>query len=115
MSQNNLQSTSSPRFHCAACGACCRWPGIVRVSEAEISSIAEFLALTEDEFRRQYCLVSPDRKCLVLTDREDGACVFLTSENRCRIHPVKPLQCKTFPKKWRVPGAYMEQCQGEFL
>lgn len=114
MSQESLENKPSRRFYCAGCGACCRWPGIVRATEQEISSIAKFLDLTEDDFRQRYCVLSPDRKCLVFTDRKDGVCVFLTQQNRCLIHPVKPLQCKTFPEKWRVPVAYMEQCQGEF-
>lgn len=101
-------------FHCRGCGACCRWEGIVRVSAQELTDIAEYLQMTEEEFRQRYTLIAFDRKSLILTDREDGACVFLTEDNRCQIHPVKPLQCRTFPEGWSVPPEYQQQCQGEY-
>src|SRR4029434_834830 len=37
-------------YHCQRCTACCRWPGQVKVSDAEIAAIAEFLGLGEDDF-----------------------------------------------------------------
>ncbi|MFA6929536.1 MAG: YkgJ family cysteine cluster protein [Lentisphaeria bacterium] len=106
--------TPQRTFYCHACGACCRWPGIVRVNKQEITAIAEFLQIPEDHFREQYTIVSPDRKTLIFTEREDGACIFLSADNLCRIHPVKPLQCKTFPDGWTVPPEFRERCQGEY-
>lgn len=103
---------SEPIFHCRRCGACCRWPGIVRVNDAAIADIAGFLQLSEEEFRQRYTRVAPDRKSLILTDRTDGACVFLSEENLCRINPVKPRQCRTFPQKWQVDPEFQDTCQG---
>ena len=100
------------KFHCAGCGACCRWPGIVRLDEARIAAIAAFLGLAEQAFIDRWTRLSPDRRCLVLRDREDGACCFLTPDNRCRIHPVKPRQCGTFPTEWQAPAELMALCQG---
>jgi Fe-S-cluster containining protein len=37
---------------------------------------------------------------LILKSRDGGACVHLTEDNRCRIHPVKPEKCRTFPYAW---------------
>jgi len=105
---------SDKKFHCRGCGACCRWPGIVRVNSREISAIAEYLQITEAEFQERYTLLALDRKSLILTDRADGACIFLTEDNRCQVHPVKPLQCRTFPEGWTVPPEFLEQCQGEY-
>ena len=88
-------------FSCLGCGACCRIPnGIVRVSEIEIARIAEFLGMQESEFIAKETDVAPDRKGLVLKSREDDSCVWLTDDNRCRIHPVKPDKCKSFPYEW---------------
>jgi Fe-S-cluster containining protein len=88
-------------FSCLGCGACCRIPnGIVRVSEIEIARIAEFLGMQESEFVAKETDVAPDRKGLVLKSREDDSCVWLTDDNRCRIHPVKPDKCKSFPYEW---------------
>lgn len=90
-----------PDFVCRRCGACCRIPdGFVRVDGGEIARIAAFLGIGEREFIESETEVAPDRKSLVLRSREDGACVYLTGDNRCRINPVKPEQCRTFPFEW---------------
>ena len=99
-------------FRCVGCGACCRIKdGIVRVGEEEIARIAEFLGMKEEEFIERETLVAPDRKGLMLRSREDGACVWLTEENRCRIHEVKPDKCRTFPYEWTNPDS-AEVCEG---
>lgn len=90
-------------FACQCCGACCRIPGgIVRLSDAEIARIASFLGVSEEDFIAQETDVSPDRRCLVLKDAANGsgACAMLDDEGRCRIHPVKPDQCASFPYDW---------------
>ncbi len=100
------------RFHCAGCGACCRWPGIVRLDEAQIAAIAAFLGLSEEAFIDRWTRLAPDRRCLVLQDGPDGACCFLTPDNKCRIHPVKPRQCGAFPTEWQAPPELMARCRG---
>ena len=88
-------------FKCQGCGACCRIPnGIVRVSETEISRIAGYLGVVEAEFIENETDVAPDRRGLILKSRPDDSCVWLTADNRCRIHPVKPDKCKSFPYEW---------------
>ena len=94
------------RFVCRRCGACCRIPnGIVRVSDAEIARIAAFLGMTEAEFIEHETEVAPDRKGLILKSRPDGACAWPTDDNLCRINPVKPDKCRTFPGQWRNPDS----------
>ena len=88
-------------FVCRQCGACCRIKdGIVRVSDAEIARIAAFLGMAEQAFIDRETEVAPDRRGLILKSRPDGACVWLTDDNRCRIHSVKPDKCRTFPYEW---------------
>lgn len=88
-------------FACRCCGACCRIPdGIVRVSSGEIARIAAFLNRNEADFIAHETLLAPDRKSLMLKSLPDGACVYLDGANRCRIHPVKPDKCRTFPFEW---------------
>lgn len=88
-------------FTCRGCGACCRIKdGIVRVSDAEIAMISAFLGISESSFIDGETEVAPDRRGLVLKSRPDGACAWLTDDNRCRIHPVKPDKCRTFPYEW---------------
>ncbi|HCG20472.1 MAG TPA: zinc/iron-chelating domain-containing protein [Verrucomicrobia bacterium] len=93
-------------FKCRCCGACCRIPdGIVRVSDAEIARIAAFLGKSEAAFIAEDTVLAPDRRGLVLSSRPDGACVWLTAENLCRINPVKPDKCRTFPHAWTNPDS----------
>lgn len=89
------------QFECRSCGACCRIKnGIVRVGDAEIKRIAEFLGMSESDFIEQETEIAPDRQSLILKSHADGACVYLTQDNRCRIHAVKPDKCRTFPFEW---------------
>lgn len=100
------------RFECRCCGACCRIPdGICRVGEAEIRRIAEHLGIGEEEFIANETELAPDRKTLMLKNTEEGACAWLAADNRCRIHPVKPDKCRTFPFEWRNCDSH-EICPG---
>lgn len=99
-------------FKCRMCGACCRIKdGIVRVSDAEIARIAAFLGMDEAEFIKRETEVAPDRKSLILKSRPDGSCAYLTEGNLCRINPVKPEKCRTFPFEWTNPDS-VEVCPG---
>ena len=99
-------------FKCRMCGACCRIKdGIVRLSDAEIARIAAFLGMGEAEFIERETDVAPDRKCLVLKSRSDGACAYLTDDNLSHINPVKPEKCRTFPFEWANPDS-AEVCPG---
>lgn len=99
-------------FRCRKCGACCRIKnGIVRVSDAEIARIAAFLGTTEAEFINNETDVAPDRHGLILKSRPDGACAWLTDENLCRINPVKPDKCRSFPDEWTNSDSH-EVCPG---
>ncbi|MBR3777679.1 MAG: YkgJ family cysteine cluster protein [Kiritimatiellae bacterium] len=99
-------------FKCRRCGACCRIKnGIVRVDEAEISRIAKYLGFTEDDFIATETEVAPDRKGLILKSRPDGSCVYLTDDNLCTIHAVKPDKCASFPYEWTNPDSH-EVCPG---
>ena len=99
-------------FVCLGCGACCRIPdGIVRVSDVEIARIAGFLGIAEGDFIARETEIAPDRKGLILKSRDDGSCAYLTQDNRCAIHPVKPDKCKSFPYEWTNADSH-EVCAG---
>jgi uncharacterized protein len=99
-------------FKCKRCGNCCKWPGIVRLSDEDINQIAAFLNLCVEEFIEQYTKLSPDRRCLILTDNEQGGCVFYTEPPPgCIIQQVKPIQCGNFPEKWRTK-LWHKSCAG---
>ncbi len=89
---------------CQRCTACCRWPGQVRLTDAEITRIAAFLKISEYDFIQRYMRLRSDRRGLVLQDQSDGACIFLEGDS-CAIQSVKPQQCRDFPNLWHYPGA----------
>ena len=95
-----------PVFHdCQRCTACCRWPGQVRLSDAEIARLAEFLGLDEHEFIQRHTRLRSDRRGLVLRDKANGECEFLAADGLCSVQAVKPQQCRDFPNLWHYPGA----------
>ena len=90
-------------YECDRCTACCRWPGQVKLSNPEISAMAAHLSVTEDEFIRRYTRLHSSRTALALEDKANGECIFLEG-NDCRVNPVKPQQCRSFPNLWNFPG-----------
>ena len=75
----------------------------MRVLDAEISRIAAYLGMDEAEFIANETELAPDRKGLMLKSRADGACVYLDENNLCRLNPVKPDKCRSFPFAWTNP------------
>ena len=99
-------------FRCRRCGACCRVKGgIVRLDERNVREISAALGMDEQTFIDRETVLSPDRRCLVLKDRPDGACAYLTEDNRCRIYAVRPEKCRTFPFAWTNADS-AEHCEG---
>ena len=99
-------------IHCACqrCTNCCRWPGLVKVGDAEIAAIALHLGLIEDDFIQHYTRLRPQRDGLALIDKgESRECVFLDGRD-CAIQAVKPVQCAGFPNAWNFP-AWREVCE----
>ncbi len=90
-------------YVCQRCTACCKWPGDVRIAEDEVSRIAGFLGLTENEFLDRFTRLRTNRQGLSLIEKENHECIMLDG-NVCRIHSVKPAQCSGFPNKWNFLG-----------
>ena len=90
-------------YECQRCTACCRWPGQVRLTDAEITRIAAHLGVGEAEFIQRNTRLRSDRQGLSLRERANGECEFLVG-NDCSIQPVKPQQCRDFPNLWNFPG-----------
>ena len=83
------------RFECTQCGKCCGGePGIIFVTDREIGEIADALRLERASFTSQYLRSIPAG--FSIRERPDGDCVFL-EEDRCAIHAVRPMQCRTYP------------------
>ena len=103
-------------YQCQRCTNCCRWPGFVRIEDAEIAPMARFLGIAEHDFIQRYTRLRPERDGLALVDKGPAPddtysheCVFLEGRD-CRIQPVKPRQCAGFPNTWNFPG-WREACE----
>jgi Fe-S-cluster containining protein len=108
-----LRLDDAQRFTCSQCGRCCRrpWEIVVTPGEAEIYRKAG-IARTyrerpdgpEGAARDPFEPIPGTLRFHRIRKRSDGACGFLSPENRCRIHEElggrrKPLTCRMFP--WR--------------
>ncbi len=90
-------------YECQRCTACCRWPGQVRLTEAEITRLAEFMGMSEFNFIQEFTRLTQDRRGLALQDKPNGECILFKDGN-CIVQPVKPQQCRDFPNLWNFPG-----------
>lgn len=94
--------TRLPRA-CRGCGGCCRHRQDLLLSGYDLFRISRRLALPPAVAAASFCLryVGEESRLPLLrmrTQREnEGACVFLTAENRCSIHTARPLACALFP------------------
>lgn len=107
------------RFECTGCGRCC-YGGpqhVVEVDAQEQEAIRRFLKLSLRWFRRRYLRII-DAHLTSLRFEEDGRCMFLTPDHRCRIYAVRPRQCRFYPfwpelvsslRAWRAEG---RRCEG---
>lgn len=102
-------------FKCLGCGTCCGWPGYVYVTDEEANAMARQLGIGRSEFRDEFTLLAPNRGQLCLKQAPGGVCIFL-HENRCRVYPVRPRQCRDFPTKWgrdaRCPACRIADVKG---
>lgn len=106
-------------FECTGCGGCCTGDEdqYVETSAKERAAIRDFLKLSPAWFRRRY-LVQVDADTIGIRQEKDGQCTFLGNDNRCRIYPVRPRQCRTYPwwpeiiEHKRDWNAEAQRCEG---
>ena len=111
-----LRDMDGLRFQCVpGCTNCCQAEGWVYVTEDDVGRIADRLGMTAADFEKQYVYRTKYR--MRLRKPRGSQCHFLTGTG-CRIHPVKPTQCRLFPfwpelvedrDTWRETG---KQCPG---
>jgi len=90
-------SLATLRFACTGCGGCCRGRGDywVEASRTEQRRIQRFLRVSWNWFRRRYVIAYEDGSEGLRW--KNDRCVFLDRDDRCRIYPARPTQCRTFP------------------
>ena len=98
-------------YQCQRCTNCCRWPGFVKVDDADIATIAAQLGLSEHDLIQRYTRLRPRRDGLALIDKANGECIFLEGRD-CAVQTVKPGQCRGFPNTWNFPG-WRQVCEAK--
>ncbi len=81
-------------FKCKCCGHCCHGQSTVSVSMDEVTTISEWLGISEEEFRRRYCVQKKNRLEMRVVN---GHCIFYGPNGLCEIHAVKPFPCRQWP------------------
>lgn len=85
------------RFTCTGCGDCCRAPGVVEFDGATLQRMAHHLDQSVAVFQARHSVQwDPGASRFWVDVPPDSACPLLDGD-RCRVHPVKPVQCRTFP------------------
>jgi len=113
-----LRHHAEQRFTCQQCGRCCRRGWDIAVTAAEVegyrrAGISAAYSLTDSgtatatatgasEPLEPFEAIPGHAGHFRIRKRADGACGFLSAENRCRIHEQlggarKPLTCRLFP------------------
>ncbi len=103
-----LEISSEQRFTCQQCGMCCRGAWVV-VTPAEVEryrKVGVARLYTDGGTIAEAMDIDPFEPVAHghyrIRQRADGACGFLSADNRCRIHEelggeAKPLACRVFP------------------
>lgn len=73
------------------------------MAAGDVARLAMHLGLAEAEFIQRFTRLTGDRRGLALQDKPNGECSLLDGDD-CRVHPVKPQQCRDFPNLWNFPG-----------
>jgi len=98
-------------FACQGCGACCKRPGYVYVSDGEALAIATALKLSMDNFKTDYIFRDETGLQMIATPEYHPAC-FLKNDNSCAIYSTRPVGCRTFPN-WGVIWQSASELQHE--
>lgn len=81
--------------NCLDCGLCCKLFDYIEIADEEIQSIAQYLKITQKDFRKKY--TKNNRKQNALTKTSLKTPCHFQRLSKCTIQKRKPFDCKTFP------------------
>jgi len=85
---------------CKKCGACCKHASGFLIGD-DLKRIAKYFDMSEETAKQQFMeeldfyskkFMKP--KTMKHKSGQTGQCIFLGDKNECKIHDVKPLQCR---------------------
>ncbi|MCS7205903.1 MAG: YkgJ family cysteine cluster protein [Leptospiraceae bacterium] len=95
-----LNSTKSRKhfcFTCIQCGKCCEGSGRVYFTKSDLLHIKQYLRLSNSEYSQLLKKLNLFEQNGLWVYRIHSRCIFLDENQLCKIYPVRPLQCRTFP------------------
>ena len=107
-------------FKCRQCGSCCkRENGVIVIYPEDAKRIADYLSYPVQSFLDRYCekvrlYIDKNTSLTIYQLDTTNGCVFLTTENLCSIHTVKPLQCKLSPVSYFQSVSTWKNCDQLF-
>lgn len=85
----------APVFECKKCGNCCQGRGGIVLSGRDLTRLAAFLGMTEEDTAVTYGEKSNGK--LKIRTGEDGWCCFFRPNIGCIVHEGKPDICRAWP------------------
>jgi Fe-S-cluster containining protein len=91
------ESNSGLRFTCQpGCSKCCEVSGYVYLTESDVANAAKYLGVPQPEFEARHIYRTRHMRRIRKPRGANKQCPFL-EDSRCKIHAVKPVQCRLFP------------------
>lgn len=107
-------------FHCLLKGYCCKkyWIPVTHLDLLRLKMYAnvdikpDIISLYEsslyDDLTYPRVRFENEEYFLALNSNEDGTCIFLLKDGRCKVHPYKPLVCRFYPFVYVEKGEHID-------
>jgi len=91
---------SKTKLGCNICDRCCINRGDIKITPVNVVEISRYMNISPREFVEKYTmrLENQPLEIVIKASGNDDRCILNNeTDSRCQIHPVKPMQCVTFP------------------
>lgn len=91
---------SKAKLGCKVCDKCCINRGDIKLTAINVIEISRYLGISIDEFIKSYTarLEGQEPELVLKAVGSRDTCILNNqTTNLCQVHPVKPMQCVTFP------------------
>ncbi|MCC6817985.1 MAG: YkgJ family cysteine cluster protein [Bacteroidia bacterium] len=88
----DLHEEAFSKINCLDCANCCKNHSPT-FKTTDIKRISKYLGLKESQFMDQYLSLDEDNDMVL----KRTPCVFLNSDNSCKIYDVRPSDCARYP------------------
>lgn len=100
-------------FECIQCGKCCRWGGVVVLTDEDIGRLAKYHKAEKGPYLDEYAIKQKSGKYILKNRNDSSDCVYMNGD-RCGVQDIKPEQCEMYPVKYdkRCPGFQTDRSAG---